>query len=252
MGVGCRADLPRRGFEAEGQRGFGDQVGRIAAQGRTTLGVATIVSLAVALWSANAGMKAIFDALNIVYQEEEKRGFFKLNAVSLGFTISAVVLAIVAIAAVVAMPPLISFLGLPQNIQEWMNWLRWPLLLLVVALAASVIYRYGPSRKEAQWRWLSWGAALFAIGWLVASILFSWYTANFGTYNETYGSLGAAVGFMTWMWITNIALLLGAEINAETEHQTARDTTKGGRKPLGARGAVMADTVGPGSEAAPS
>ena len=231
---------------------IGDQVGRIAAQGRTTLGVATIVSLAVALWSANAGMKAIFDALNIVYQEEEKRGFFKLNAVSLGFTISAVVLAIVAIAAVVAMPPLISFLGLPQNIQEWMNWLRWPLLLLVVALAASVIYRYGPSRKEAQWRWLSWGAALFAIGWLVASILFSWYTANFGTYNETYGSLGAAVGFMTWMWITNIALLLGAQINAETEHQTVRDTTKGGQQPLGARGAVMADTVGPGSEAAPS
>src|SRR5208283_5951060 len=114
---------------------IGDQIGRIAAQGRTTLGVATIASLAVALWSANAGMKAIFDALNIVYQEEEKRGFFKLNAVSLGFTISAVVLAIVAIAAVVAMPPLISFLGLPQNIQEWMNWLRWPLLLLVVALA---------------------------------------------------------------------------------------------------------------------
>src|SRR5208283_5797331 len=119
---------------------IGDQIGRIAAQGRTTLGVATIASLAVALWSANAGMKAIFDALNIVYQEEEKRGFFKLNAVSLGFTISAAVLAIVAIAAVVAMPPLISFLGLPQNIQEWMNWLRWPLLLLVVALAASVIY----------------------------------------------------------------------------------------------------------------
>jgi membrane protein len=214
---------------------IGDQIGRIAAQGRTTLGVATIVSLAVVLWSAKAGMKAVFDALNIVYQEEEKRGFFKLNAVSLGFTLCAIVLAIVAIAAVVALPPLISYLGLPQNVQDWINWLRWPLLLLSVSLAASVIYRYGPSRREAQWRWLSWGAALFAIGWLAASLLFSWYTTNFGTYNETYGSLGTAVGFMTWMWITNIALLLGAEINAETEHQTARDTTKGGRKPLGAR-----------------
>ncbi len=123
---------------------IGDQIGRIAAQGRTTLGVATIVSLAVALWSANAGMKAVFDALNIVYQGEEKRGFFKLNAMSLGFTLSAIVLAIVAIAAVVALPPLISYLGLPQNVQDWINWLRWPLLLLSVSLAASVIYRYGP------------------------------------------------------------------------------------------------------------
>jgi len=229
---------------------IGDQISRIAAQGRTTLGVATIVGLAVALWSANAGMKAVFDALNIGYEEEEKRGFFKLNAVSLAFTLAAVALALVAIATVVALPPFISYLGLPQNIQDWINWLRWPLLLTGVSLAASVIYRYGPSRKEAQWRWLSWGAGLFAIGWLAASLLFSWYTQKFGTYNKTYGSLGAAVGFMTWMWITNIALLLGAEINAETEHQTERDTTKGGEKPLGARGAAMADTVGPGSEAA--
>ncbi len=226
---------------------IGDQISLIAAQGRTTLGLATIVSLAVALWSANAGMKAVFDALNIVYEEEEKRGFFKLNAWSLGFTIGAIVLALVAIAAVVALPPLIAYLGVPKDSQEWINWLRWPLLLLGVTLAASVMYRYGPSRNEAQWRWLSWGAALFAIGWLVASLLFSWYSSNFGTFNQTYGSLGAAVGFMTWLWITNIVLLLGAEINAETEHQTARDTTKGGRKPLGARGAVMADTVGSGA-----
>ncbi len=216
---------------------IGDQIARIAAQGRATLGLATIVGFAVALWSANAGMKAVFDALNIVYEEEEKRGFFKLNAISLGFTVGAVVLALVAIAAVVALPPFLSYLGLPQNVQNWMNWLRWPLLLASVSLAASVIYRYGPSRREAQWRWLSWGAALFAIGWLVVSLLFSWYTTHFGTYNETYGSLGAAVGFMTWMWITNIALLLGGEINAETEHQTARDTTKGaGKAPRGARG----------------
>ncbi len=229
---------------------IGDQISLIAAQGRATLGVTTIVGLAVALWSANAGMKAVFDALNIVYEEEEKRGFFRLNAWSLGFTITAVVLALVAIVAVVALPPLIAYLGLPKDVQQWINWLRWPLLLLGVTLAASVIYRYGPSRNEAQWRWLSWGAGLFAIGWLVASLLFSWYTSHFGTFNKTYGSLGAAVGFMTWMWITNIVLLLGAEVNAETEHQTARDTTRGGHKPLGARGATMADTVGPGSETA--
>lgn len=158
--------------------------------------------------------------------------------------------ALVAIAVVVALPPLISYLGSPKDVQDWINWLRWPLLLLGVTLAASVIYRYSPSRKEARWSWLSWEAGLFAIGWLIASLLFSWYTANFGTYNKTYGSLGAAVGFMSWMWITNIALLLGAEINAETEHQTARDTTKGGEKPLGSRSAVLADTIGPGSEVA--
>jgi membrane protein len=227
---------------------LGDQISRIAAQGRASLGVATLIGLAVSLWSANAGMKAVFDALNVVYQEDEKRGFFKLNAQSLGFTVAAVVLALLALAAVVALPPALSFIGLSSKVQNWIDVLRWPLLLLCVTLAASVIYRYGPSRNEAKWRWLSWGAVLFAVGWLAASLMFSWYTSSFGNFNQTYGSLGAVVGFMMWIWITNIVLLTGAEVNAEMEHQTARDTTRGETRPMGRRGAVVANTVAPAGE----
>jgi membrane protein len=113
-----------------------------------------------------------------------------------------------------------------------------------VSLAIALIYRYGPSRDEPQWRWITWGSAFAAVGWLVASMLFSWYAENFGSYNTTYGSLGAVIGFMTWVWISAIVILVGAKINAEMEHQTARDTTTGAPEPLGRRGAHMADTVG--------
>ena len=118
------------------------------------------------------------------------------------------------------------------------------MLLVLATVALAAIYRYGPSRREARWRWLSVGSAAAALGWLISSALFSWYIANFGAYNATYGSLGAAVGMMMWMWISAIVILLGAELNAEIEHQTARDSTVGLEKPLGRRGAVMADTVG--------
>jgi membrane protein len=148
---------------------IGDQINRLAAQGRTSLGVATFIGLAISLWSANAGMKALFDAMNIVYQEDEKRDFFELNAHSLGFTLGVILVAVIAMATVVALPPVLSYIGLPARSQNWINLLRWPLLLLFVLLAASIIYRYGPSRNEAKWRWLSPGAVLFTVGWLVAS-----------------------------------------------------------------------------------
>ena len=115
-------------------------------------------------------------------------------------------------------------------------------------VAVAMMYRYGPSREKAQWRWLTWGSAFAAIGWLVVSVLFSWYAADFGSYNKTYGSLGAVVGLMTWMWLSSIVILLGAELDAEMEHQTAHDTTTGAPRPLGARGARMADTIGKRSD----
>jgi len=122
---------------------------------------------------------------------------------------------------------------------------RWPLLLVVVALALAVIYRFGPSRAQPRWRWVSWGSAFASIGWLIISGLFSWYAANFGSFNATYGSLGAVIGLMTWLWLSAAVILLGAQVNAELEHQTARDTTEGPDKPLGRRGAKAADTIGP-------
>jgi membrane protein len=121
---------------------------------------------------------------------------------------------------------------------------RWPVLLLVVVFGLSLVYRYGPSRDKAEWKWVTPGGIIAAVLWLAVSMLFSWYVANFGSYNETYGSLGAVIGFITWIWISSTVVLLGAEVNAEMEHQTAKDTTEGAHQPMGTRGAQMADTVG--------
>ncbi|WP_363349340.1 YihY/virulence factor BrkB family protein [Methylocystis echinoides] len=229
---------------AEGLSIVSDQIQRVSAQGSARLGAASIIGLLVSLWSANAGMKAIFDALNVVYQEREKRGFFRLNAVTLAFTLGGMAMIAMSLALVVAAPPALQALRLPPEAETAIALLRWPILLVLVALAISLVYRFGPSRDEPKWRWVSWGGAFAAIVWLAASLLFSWYAANIGKFNETYGSLGAAIGFMLWMWVSSIVLLIGAELNAEMEHQTAKDTTEGHPRPLGERGAVMADTVG--------
>ncbi|MEJ1160036.1 YihY/virulence factor BrkB family protein [Prosthecomicrobium sp. N25] len=225
-----------------------DQVQRIASSGNGTLGYAFLGGLAVSLWSANAGMKAVFDALNVAYDEEEKRSFVALTLQSLLFTFLAMLFMMFAIAAIVVLPIVLDYVGLGRVGELLLSIGRWPLLFAGVVFALACLYRYGPSRDRARWRWVTWGSAIAAILWLAGSALFSWYAANFGSYNETYGSLGAVIGFMTWMWLSTTAVLIGAEINAETEHQTARDTTDGPPRPLGARGATMADTVGPAQD----
>ncbi|MFD2237754.1 YihY/virulence factor BrkB family protein [Aureimonas populi] len=220
-----------------------ETMSRLAAQGRTTLGFGLVFGLGIALWSANAGMKSLFDALNIVYGETEKRSFVKLTLISLLFTLSTLIFIIVALGAVVVLPVALNFFGLGV-VEEWLLLLRWPILLVVVSVGISIIFRYGPSREKAKWRWVNWGSALAALLWVIVSILFSWYVENFGSYDETYGSLGAAVGFMTWIWISSMVILLGAELNAELEHQTAKDTTTEPNQPMGQRGARMADSLG--------
>ncbi|WP_407174302.1 YihY/virulence factor BrkB family protein [Bradyrhizobium sp. STM 3562] len=226
-----------------------DQLTRVASKGGQTLGWTFLIGFAISLWSANAAMKSLFDTLNIVYGEKEKRGLIKLNLVSLLFTLAAIAFALVALGAVVVLPVALNYLGLSGSTDLLVRAGRWPALFVVLTLALGIIYRYGPSRRMPHWRWISWGSALAAALWLAASALFSWYTANFGSYNQTYGSLGAAIGFMTWLWISAIAVLIGAELDAETEHQTAHDTTTGQAKPMGARGAQMADTLGPAQAA---
>ena len=217
---------------------------RIASQGGGTLGFSFIIGLVLSLWSANAGMKAVFDALNIVYDEEEKRSFIKLNVMSLSFTLGAIVFIILAITGIIVLPILLDFIGLGSRLEWLLSLARWPVLLLVVVFGLSLVYRYGPSRDKAEWKWVTPGGIIAAVLWLAVSMLFSWYVANFGSYNETYGSLGAVIGFMTWIWISSTVVLLGAEVNAEMEHQTAKDTTEGAHQPMGTRGAQMADTVG--------
>jgi len=221
-----------------------EQMSRLASQGGTTLGVSFIVSLAISLWTANSGVKAIFDALNIVYGEEEKRSFIKLNAVTLFVTLGIVVFILLTLAAVVALPVALTYIPLPGVTALVVRIGRWPILFALVTFALAVLYRYGPSRTEPRWRWITWGSVSAAVVWLAASALFSWYVASFGSYNRTYGSLGAIIGFMTWIWISIIVVLVGAKLNAEMEHQTIRESTTGQPKPLGRRGARMADTVG--------
>ena len=222
-----------------------EQIVRIAAGSDGKLTFAFVVGLGVAMWSANAGIKAIFDALNIVYDEDEKRSFIRLNAISLSFTLGAVVVMLLAVASVVVLPLVLAYLGFAAERQAgFLPLLRWPALFVVVMLGLAMLYRFGPSRRDAKWRWVSVGSMFAAFGWLAVSVAFSWYLSKFADYNATYGSLGAVIGLMMWIWISTTVILVGAELNAEIEHQTARDSTVGGGKPLGARGAVMADTVG--------
>jgi membrane protein len=222
----------------------GDQLARVASKGDRALGFTFAMGLGVSLWSANAAMKSLFDTLNIVYGEDEKRGFIKLNAISLAFTVAAVAFMLVAIAAVAVLPIALTYIGLTDFNDILLRIARWPALFISLAVALSLIYRFGPSREAPRWRWITSGSAMAALLWLAASAIFSFYAANFGNFDATYGSLGAVIGFMMWLWISAIVVLLGAELNAEIEHQTAYDTTTGNLKPLGARGAHMADSVG--------
>ena len=225
-----------------------DQIARVVAKGQAGLSLGFAIGLLFALWSANAGMKAIMDALNVVYDEKEKRGFIKLNLVSLAFTLVALVAVLLAIGAVVVVPVVLNYVGLGSIGGTLVNVLRWPLLLALIIGGLAVLYRYGPSRREPRWQWLTVGSVVAAIAWLISSVLLSWYLSNFANYDATYGSLGAAIGLMMWLWISSIVILVGAELNAEIEHQTAHDSTVHGDKPLGARGAAMADTVGAPAE----
>lgn len=228
--------MPADGFELIRQQAL-----KLTAQGAGKLGLSLIVSLALSIWSANAGMKAMFDALNVAYGEDEKRGFVTLNLVSLSFTAGVLVFALLGGFAVVAIPVLLERLYLGSMAEPLIQIGRWPVLIVVLAAGLAVLYRFGPSRDQAQWRWVSPGALVAVLVWIVASIGFSWYVANFEDYDRTYGTVGAAIGLMMWMWISATIILVGAELNAESERQTDRDTTRGPPAPVGLRGADVAD-----------
>ena len=228
-----------------------DQVSRVLAKGSTALGATFLFGLAFAIWSANAGVKAVIDALNVVYEEREKRSLVKLNLLSLGFTVGGIAALLLMVSAVVAFPLAVDHLGLQPQSQLLIGLARWPLMFLILMTALAVLYRFGPSRREARWQWLSIGALLASVLWIAGSAALSWYLSNFGNYSATYGSLGAAIGLMIWMWMSATIVLFGAELNSEIEHQTAVDSTVGRPKPMGARGAVMADTLGPSVSTGP-
>lgn len=220
-----------------------DQVHSLTSNGSKALGFAAVLGLATSLWSANQATKALFDTLNIVYDETEKRGFLLRTAVTLAFTLGGILFVLIAMAAVVVVPIVLGFIGLGGTADLLLRILRWPVLLAALAALLACIYRFGPSRERARWHWVSWGGGFAAVTWVVGSIAFSWYVSHFGSYDKTYGSLGAAVGFMTWIWLSATIVLIGAEVNAEMEQQTARDTTTGPEQAPGQRGAAKADAV---------
>lgn len=221
-----------------------DQLAKITSQPRQSLGFSMIFALLFALWSASAAVQTIMTGLNIVYDEEEKRGFFRFYATALALTLGTIIGTLVALSLVAALPALLKVIGLPKSVETALLLIRWPLLAMFVMFGLAVLYRFGPSREKPRWQWVSWGAAAATFLWLLGSVLFSWYVSSFASYNETYGTLGAVVILLMWFYLSAYAVLVGAELNAEMEHQTARDTTERRGAPLGARGAYVADTVG--------
>jgi membrane protein len=226
-----------------------DQIGRVLDKGGTALGTAFLFGLGLAIWSANAGVKAVIDALNVAYDEREKRGFVQLNLLALAFTSGGIAALLLMVSAVVAFPLALDHIGLARESQFIVSLARWPLLFMILLAALGVLYRFGPSRPASPWQWLSVGAVAAALLWIGGSALLSWYLSNFGNYDATYGSLGAAIGLMMWMWMSAIIVLCGAELNSEIEHQIVLETAPGNRKPHpkppGAGGAMTADRLEP-------
>jgi membrane protein len=230
--------LPQGGLDI-----LSDQLSRLTTTGTPTLSLTLIVSLVVSLWSAAAGVRSLFDAMNIAYGESEKRNFFMLNLMALGSTLAVVAAAVVFLVVVVLIPVAMHLLDLPAGFEWLVRVASYGLMAIAVLVGVGVLYRWGPSRKQAKWRWLTPGVVVAVIGVGLVSVLFSWYAANFSNYNAAYGSLGALVGLLTWIWLSVTIIILGAELNAELEHQTAEDSTIGHPKPMGTRGAYMADNV---------
>lgn len=203
-----------------------DEVTRVLAKANSTLSLTFAFGLLFAIWSANAGVKAVLDALNVAYEVEEERGLVRLNLVSLAFTVAGLAAILLMVGAVIGVPLALQRLGLGEGAQTLLQFGRWPLLGLVLLAALLALYGFGPSRPAPRLRWLGSGAALAIVLWLIGSALLSWYLSDFANYSATYGSLGAAIGLMTWMWLSAIIILVGAEFNSEIERRVARSQSE--------------------------
>jgi membrane protein len=220
------------------------QLKTITENAGAAAGLAVVIGIVAALWSASSGIAHLIEATNIAYDEEETRGFVARRGLALALTVGAVVFMLFALGLISVLPAALAHTGLGLVGRILFGVLRWVLLLVGMMLALSVLYRYAPDRDHPRWSWTSPGAVAATVMWVAASAVFGIYTANFGKYNETYGSLGAVVVLMLWLFFTALCVILGAELNAEVERQTRRDTTQGTAKPLGSRDAEVADTIG--------
>jgi membrane protein len=225
-----------------------EQIHRISAASGGTLGWGLALSLGLALWSANAGTQAMMAALNIAYEEPERRSLFRYYLNAFTFTIIGILGGVVMLLAIVYVPILFAFAGYSHAFEVVVRVARWLFLGLFGLFLLALLYRYGPCRRSAKWHWVSVGSLFVMVVWLIASAAFSLYVSNFATYDRVYGSLGAVIVLLFWLYISFYIVLLGAEINAELELQTAKDTTEGTPRPMGKRGAFVADHVAGGPD----
>jgi membrane protein len=229
---------------AETQQLLVEQLHKLVEASSGALGIGAAIGVVLALWSASRGMSGLITALNIAYEEKERRGFFKLNMLALGLTLAQLVGGVVIIALVAVLPAALQFLDIGAATKWLLLVVQWPLLIGVVMLGLAILYRYAPDREKPQWRWVSPGAVAATILWVIASIGFTIYVANFNSYDKTYGSLGGVIVLLTWLYLSALMVLLGAVINAQSEKQTRKDSTVGPARAMGRRKARVADTLG--------
>jgi membrane protein len=221
-----------------------DQAARLAERQTGTLGLTALISLAISFFFGSRGVDNLIDGINMAYAEHETRNIVLRNVVSLGLTAVLMVLTLLALGLTVVVPALAEAIGLGDRTDLIVRWGRWPLIALLVLAGLGLLYRYGPARRPPRWSWVSPGAVGATVFWLGGSLLFSFLVRNFGSYEPTFGAIAGVVILLLWMWLSSFVVLVGAQLNAEMEHQTRRDTTRGRVRPMGERGAYMADTLG--------
>lgn len=234
--------LPRQAYEV-----VIDQIRRIAGASSQSLGWGLVFSLGLALWSVGNLVQALFAALNLAYEEPERRSMLRFYLSAFGFALLGIVSGVLMLIALVYVPLLFAYAGFSSAFESLVRLLRWPVLALLVLVSLTLLYRYGPCRRSAKWRWVIVGALFATVFWLIASAGFSYYVSHFANYDRIYGSLGAVIVLLFWLYISFYIVLIGAEINAQLELQTVQDTTRGRSRPMGKRGAFVADHVASGT-----
>ncbi|QYX58283.1 YihY/virulence factor BrkB family protein [Roseovarius sp. SCSIO 43702] len=221
-----------------------DQAEKVAGSREGGLGLAAVLGIVLALYSASKGVGSLIEGLNVAYDEEETRNFIWLKVITFGLTLALILGVVLAIILMVAVPAALSFVELGSRVEMLVTGASWLLMLVLVAVALALLYRFGPDRDQPEWSWLSLGSVLACVLWLVASIGFALYVSNFGSYNESFGSLAGVIVLLMWLWLSAFVVLMGAEFNAELEAQTRYDTTVGPDEPMGERDAEKADNLG--------
>jgi len=239
--IASQLDALGSAIPADIKKTLTDQIGLAAGNGK--VGFGAIIAILVALFSASGGMSNLMTAVNICYDEEETRGFVKKRLIALALTVGAIVFFLLVVSLVAVLPVVLGFLGTNGVVLFLVQAARWVLIVIVITVALAVLYRIAPDRDAPKLRWVSVGAGLATLLWIIASVGFSLYVSQFGSYAKTYGAIAGIVILLLWLFITAYAILLGAEINAESEQQTVADTTKGAPKPMGERDAVKADSM---------